>query len=108
MKEVAVWRHDGVSSDGHLAHVFRHAAKELFGEHVEEITYRALRFEPAYLQLCTQERCFEISQSQGVLSVPVCRMCSVPDGCGVHGCSPRGCSESKASTGQKGLLCVPH
>nr|XP_034363339.1 nuclear prelamin A recognition factor isoform X2 [Arvicanthis niloticus] len=43
VKEVAVQRHDGVSSDGHLAHVFRHAAKELFGEHVEEITYRALR-----------------------------------------------------------------
>ncbi|OBS70999.1 hypothetical protein A6R68_00496 [Neotoma lepida] len=39
VKEVAVRRHDGVSSDGHLAHVFRHAAKELFGEHVEEITY---------------------------------------------------------------------
>lgn len=52
MKEVAVQRHDGVSSDGHLAHVFRHAAKELFGEHVEEITYRALRFEPA----CPQHR----------------------------------------------------
>lgn len=49
-EEVAVWRHDGVSSDGHLAHVFRHAAKELFGEHIEEINYRALRFEPAYLQ----------------------------------------------------------
>lgn len=49
VKEVAVQRHDGVSSDGHLAHVFRHAAKELFGEHVEEITYRALRLEPAYL-----------------------------------------------------------
>lgn len=43
VKEMAVRRHDGVSSDGHLAHVFRHAAKELFGEHVEEITYRALR-----------------------------------------------------------------
>ncbi|CAO2646476.1 Nuclear prelamin A recognition factor [Lemmus lemmus] len=43
VKEVAVRRHDGVSSDGHLAHVFRHAARELFGEHVEEITYRALR-----------------------------------------------------------------
>ncbi|KAL1778682.1 nuclear prelamin A recognition factor [Sigmodon hispidus] len=43
VKEVAVWRHDGMSSDGYLAHVFRHAAKELFGEHVEEITYRALR-----------------------------------------------------------------
>lgn len=58
MKEVAVRRHDGVSSDGHLAHVFRHAAKELFGEHVEEITYRALRFEPAYPQLvCRSDAC---------------------------------------------------
>uniref|UniRef100_A0A8C5LKZ8 Nuclear prelamin A recognition factor n=1 Tax=Jaculus jaculus TaxID=51337 RepID=A0A8C5LKZ8_JACJA len=43
LKETAIQRHDGLSSDGHLAHVFRHAAKELFGEHVEEITYRALR-----------------------------------------------------------------
>ncbi|XP_073900925.1 nuclear prelamin A recognition factor isoform X2 [Castor canadensis] len=43
VKEAVVRRHDGVGSDGHLAHVFRHAAKELFGEHVEEITYRALR-----------------------------------------------------------------
>ncbi|XP_040845830.1 nuclear prelamin A recognition factor isoform X1 [Ochotona curzoniae] len=39
----AVRCHDGAGSDGYLAHVFRHAAKELFGEHVEEVTYRALR-----------------------------------------------------------------
>lgn len=54
MKEVAVQHHDAVSSDGHLAHVFRHAAKELFGEHVEEITYRALRFEPPGVVLTDQ------------------------------------------------------
>ncbi|XP_021096787.1 nuclear prelamin A recognition factor isoform X2 [Heterocephalus glaber] len=42
-KEAVVRRHDGTGSDGHLAHVFRHAAKELFNEHVEEITYCALR-----------------------------------------------------------------
>uniref|UniRef100_A0A8C5VW03 Nuclear prelamin A recognition factor n=1 Tax=Microcebus murinus TaxID=30608 RepID=A0A8C5VW03_MICMU len=42
-KEERVTRHDGASSDGHLAHVFRHAAKELFDEDVEEVTYRALR-----------------------------------------------------------------
>ncbi|XP_045425760.1 nuclear prelamin A recognition factor isoform X3 [Lemur catta] len=42
-KEEKVTRHDGASSDGHLAHVFRHAAKELFNEDVEEVTYRARR-----------------------------------------------------------------
>lgn len=36
-------RHDSTSSDGHLAHVFRHAAKELFNEDVGEVTYRTLR-----------------------------------------------------------------
>lgn len=36
-------RHDGASSDGHLAHIFRHAAKELFNEDVAEVTYRTLR-----------------------------------------------------------------
>jgi hypothetical protein len=51
VKEAVVRRHDGVGSDGHLAHVFRHAAKELFGEHVEEITYRALRYERALMCL---------------------------------------------------------
>ncbi|KAF6095693.1 nuclear prelamin A recognition factor [Phyllostomus discolor] len=38
-----VRRHDGAGSDGHLAHVFRHAAKELFDEDVGEVTYRTLR-----------------------------------------------------------------
>lgn len=38
-------RRDGAGADGYLAHVFRHAAKELFDEHVEEVTYRALRCE---------------------------------------------------------------
>ncbi|XP_023367087.1 nuclear prelamin A recognition factor isoform X2 [Otolemur garnettii] len=42
-KEEMVMRHDGASSDGHLVHVFRYAAKELFNEDVEEVTYRALR-----------------------------------------------------------------
>uniref|UniRef100_A0A8D0VFA7 Nuclear prelamin A recognition factor n=1 Tax=Sus scrofa TaxID=9823 RepID=A0A8D0VFA7_PIG len=37
-----VRRHDGASSDGCLAHIFRHAAKELFDEDVGELTYRAL------------------------------------------------------------------
>ncbi|XP_060027678.1 nuclear prelamin A recognition factor isoform X2 [Erinaceus europaeus] len=36
-------RHDGTSSDGYLAHVFRHAAKELFNKDVREVTYRTLR-----------------------------------------------------------------
>lgn len=36
-------RHDGASSDGYLAHVFRHAAKQLFDEDVGEVTYRTLR-----------------------------------------------------------------
>uniref|UniRef100_A0A8C8YN35 Nuclear prelamin A recognition factor n=1 Tax=Prolemur simus TaxID=1328070 RepID=A0A8C8YN35_PROSS len=43
LKEEKVTRHDGASSDGHLAQVFRHAAKELFNEDVEEVTYRARR-----------------------------------------------------------------
>uniref|UniRef100_K9IK42 Nuclear prelamin A recognition factor n=1 Tax=Desmodus rotundus TaxID=9430 RepID=K9IK42_DESRO len=42
-KEEEVRRHDSTSSDGHLAHVFRHAAKELFNEDVGEVTYRTLR-----------------------------------------------------------------
>lgn len=36
-------RHDGASSDGYLAHVFRHAAKQLFDEDVREVAYRTLR-----------------------------------------------------------------
>lgn len=38
-----MWRHDGARSDGYLAHIFRHAAKELFHEDVGEVTYRTLR-----------------------------------------------------------------
>ncbi|XP_004463721.1 nuclear prelamin A recognition factor isoform X2 [Dasypus novemcinctus] len=41
--EEEVRRHDGANSAGYLAHVFRHAAKELFGEDVEGVTCRALR-----------------------------------------------------------------
>ncbi|KAK1346417.1 hypothetical protein QTO34_000273 [Cnephaeus nilssonii] len=40
-KEVRL--HDGVSSDGYLAHIFRHMAKELFNEDVGVLTYRTLR-----------------------------------------------------------------
>lgn len=36
VKEVAIWHHDRVRSDEHLAHVFIHAAKEMFLEHVEK------------------------------------------------------------------------
>ena len=43
MKEEELRRHDGAGSDGYLAHIFRHAAKELFNEDVGEVTYRALR-----------------------------------------------------------------
>ncbi|XP_017535807.3 nuclear prelamin A recognition factor [Manis javanica] len=43
LEEGAVRRHDGASSDGYLAHIFRHAAKELFSEDVGEVTYRTLR-----------------------------------------------------------------
>ncbi|KAM6166455.1 cytosolic iron-sulfur assembly component 3 isoform 1-T1 [Erethizon dorsatum] len=35
--------HRGGGSGGYLEHVFRHAAQELFGIHVAEITYRPLR-----------------------------------------------------------------
>lgn len=43
LREEELRRHDGASSDGHLAHIFRHAAKELFNEDVGEVTYRTLR-----------------------------------------------------------------
>ncbi|XP_036159613.1 nuclear prelamin A recognition factor isoform X2 [Myotis myotis] len=43
MKEEEVRRHEGASSDGYLAHIFRHAAKELFNEDVGALTYRSLR-----------------------------------------------------------------
>ncbi|XP_076998400.1 cytosolic iron-sulfur assembly component 3 isoform X1 [Tamandua tetradactyla] len=35
--------HQGGGSGGYLEHVFRHAARELFGIHVAEITYKPLR-----------------------------------------------------------------
>ncbi|XP_025779043.1 cytosolic Fe-S cluster assembly factor NARFL [Puma concolor] len=35
--------HRGGGSGGYLEHVFQHAARELFGIHVDEITYRPLR-----------------------------------------------------------------
>lgn len=35
--------HRGGGSGGYLDHVFRHAAQELFGIHVEEVTYRPMR-----------------------------------------------------------------
>ncbi|XP_070423243.1 cytosolic iron-sulfur assembly component 3 [Equus przewalskii] len=35
--------HQGGGSGGYLEHVFRHAAQELFGVHVTEVTYRPLR-----------------------------------------------------------------
>ncbi|CAH2292124.1 nuclear prelamin A recognition factor [Pelobates cultripes] len=36
-------RHEGIGSDGYLAHIFRHAAKELFDMDVKEITYKTLK-----------------------------------------------------------------
>ncbi|XP_075025960.1 nuclear prelamin A recognition factor isoform X2 [Calonectris borealis] len=43
VKEGDVVRHDGKRSDGYLEHIFKHAAKELFGMDVKEITYKALK-----------------------------------------------------------------
>ncbi|KAM8785598.1 LOW QUALITY PROTEIN: nuclear prelamin A recognition factor [Rhynchonycteris naso] len=43
LKEEVVSCHDSTSSDGYLAHIFRHAAKELFNEDVEEVTFRTLK-----------------------------------------------------------------
>ncbi|XP_058476299.1 nuclear prelamin A recognition factor isoform X2 [Solea solea] len=36
-------RHEGRGSEGFLEHVFKHAAKEIFGVDVHEITYKTLR-----------------------------------------------------------------
>ncbi|KAJ8786509.1 hypothetical protein J1605_005998 [Eschrichtius robustus] len=46
--------HQGGGSGGYLEHVFRHAAQELFGIHVTEVTYRPLRNKD--LQEVTLER----------------------------------------------------
>ncbi|KAM3591656.1 uncharacterized protein V6R79_005370 [Siganus canaliculatus] len=39
----ALVRHEGRGSEGFLEHIFKHAAKELFGLDVHEITYKNLR-----------------------------------------------------------------
>lgn len=41
--DVALARHEGRGSEGFLEHVYKHAAKELFGVDVQEITYKNLR-----------------------------------------------------------------
>lgn len=41
--DTTVVRHEGRGSDGFLEHVFKYAAKELFGLDVHEITYKTLR-----------------------------------------------------------------
>ncbi|XP_071329327.1 nuclear prelamin A recognition factor isoform X3 [Trachinotus anak] len=41
--DTALARHEGRGSEGFLEHVFKHAAKELFGLEVHEITYKTLR-----------------------------------------------------------------
>lgn len=41
--DVALVRHEGRGSEGFLEHVYKHAAKELFGVDVQEITYKNLR-----------------------------------------------------------------
>ncbi|NXH13968.1 NARF factor, partial [Bucco capensis] len=43
IKEGDVVRHEGKRSDGYLEHIFKYAAKELFGMDVKEITYKALK-----------------------------------------------------------------
>jgi len=40
-----VTRHEGHGSEGFLEHIFKHAAKELFGLDVQEIVYKTLRWE---------------------------------------------------------------
>ncbi|KAL6094645.1 narf [Pungitius sinensis] len=41
--DAALVRHEGRGSEGFLEHIFKHAAKELFGLDVHEITYKNLR-----------------------------------------------------------------
>ncbi|XP_061563959.1 nuclear prelamin A recognition factor [Cololabis saira] len=41
--DAALARHDGRGSEGFLEHVLKHAAKELFGLDVQEVTYKTLR-----------------------------------------------------------------
>ncbi|XP_068162283.1 nuclear prelamin A recognition factor isoform X4 [Antennarius striatus] len=41
--DMTLFRHEGRGSEGFLEHIFKHAAKELFGLDVHEITYKNLR-----------------------------------------------------------------
>lgn len=43
--EAALVRHEGRGSEGFLEHMFKHAAKDLFGLEVHEITYKTLRWD---------------------------------------------------------------
>ncbi|KAK1335821.1 hypothetical protein QTO34_003616 [Cnephaeus nilssonii] len=43
MKGEELRLHEGVSSDGYLAHIFRHMAKELFNEDIGVLTCHTLR-----------------------------------------------------------------
>ncbi|XP_072098747.1 nuclear prelamin A recognition factor [Mobula birostris] len=43
ISDVAIARHDGRGSDGFLEHIFKYAAKEIFGIEVKEIIYKTLR-----------------------------------------------------------------
>lgn len=43
ISDPSLMRHDGRGSEGFLEHIFKHAAKELFGLEVEEIVYKTLR-----------------------------------------------------------------
>lgn len=41
--DLVMVRHEGRGSEGFLEHIFKNAAKELFGLDVHEITYKNLR-----------------------------------------------------------------
>ncbi|KAG8445999.1 hypothetical protein GDO86_013756 [Hymenochirus boettgeri] len=47
-------RHESTSSDGYLAHVFRHAAKELFDMDVQEISYKTIKNKD-FLEVCLEK-----------------------------------------------------
>ncbi|ELW68174.1 Nuclear prelamin A recognition factor [Tupaia chinensis] len=60
------YRHEGAGSDGHLAHVFRHTATELFHEDIQDLAFRAWRTDPRspsgnkHFQEVTLERSREV------------------------------------------------
>lgn len=41
--ETTLWRHEGTGSGGYADHIFKYAAKELFGEHCTQLEYKDLR-----------------------------------------------------------------